>query len=237
MFILYFDEKYFEWSPMLIESIMISEPEERICIYGIELPERQIERIRSYSCVEYIPCVLQETEFVRFKKSIGERPSRIIQKMAYFILNAFCRFPEEKLYMVLNVDSLVVNPLAEIKQKMVNYDIGVSLGGGQVRTGFILMNCADVSKKFVEDWNSLLMDGPCYWGKDQHTLFQLYQKSRDKIRFLEFGGSYRDPSSMQESHIWSAYKTRFGSKAERYLLYEKKLEEMKQRDASYIAQV
>lgn len=227
MFVLYFDEKYFEWAPVLIESIIISEPEEKICVYGIELAGSQVEKLLSYSCVSCVSSTLQETAFTYRKKHADRQAARIIQRIASFFLESFYRFPEEKLYMILDVDSLVVNPLTEIKQEMLDYDIGISLGGEQVRTGFVLVNPTGTSRKLVEDWNNLLMEGPCHWSKGQITLFQLYQERKNEVRFLEFNGSYRDPLSKNESHIWSAYKTRFGSKIERFELYKKKLEKLK----------
>lgn len=234
MFILFFDNRYFRWAPPLIESIMIHEPEERIGIYGVKLTKGQVRKLHSYSCVDYIPSALQRTHYVFWKRD-DVQAARIIQRIASFLLESFRRFPGEKLYMVLDVDSLLVNPLTELKQKMVDYDMGVSLGRTkarpgfvrQARTGFVPVNPTKASKTLVKDWHRLLMRGPCHWSKGQMTLFQLYEDRRNKMRFLRFGISYRDPASKNESYIWSAYKTTYGSKAERYMLYQKKLEEMK----------
>ena len=103
MFILYFDENYFKWAPMLIESIGVNEPEECICVYGIELTEFQVERLHSYSYVTYVPSTFQKTVFVGSKKRIDARAARIVQKTAGFFLESFYRFPQEKLYMILEI--------------------------------------------------------------------------------------------------------------------------------------
>lgn len=228
VFILFFDDRYFRWAPPLIESIVINEPEERVCVYGIGLAESQVKELCSYSCVSYVPVALQKTEFIHRQRR-DKKAARIIQRIASFFLESFYRFPEEKLYMILDVDSLVVNPLTKIKREMENHDMGISVSRGsmQIRTGFVLVSPTEASKELVKDWDSLLMEGPCHWGKGQFTLFRLYQERENEMRFLEFGIPYRDPASNRESYIWSAYKTKFGSKANRYERYGKKLKKMK----------
>jgi len=226
MFILFFDDRYFKWASPLIESITIHEPGERIGIYGFNLNESQAEKLRSYPNVVYIPSVLHKAVFKRRKRE-DSKAARIIQRIASYFLDAFHRFPEEKLYMVLDVDSLLIRPLTEIKREMADYDIGISEGSQQIKVGFVLVNPTDASKKLVENWNDLLMEDSCYWSKGQITLFHLYQEHKDKMNFLEFGIPYRDPASKNDSYIWSAYKTTYGSKTDRHVLYEKKLDEMR----------
>ena len=228
MFILFFDDRYFKWVPLLIESITINEPKERICAYGIGLARSQIRELCSYPCVDYIPSVIRETGAILSKlPKRDEKAVRIVQRTASFFLESFYRFPKEKLYMLLDVDSLVANPLTKVKRKMADYDIGMSFGNRRAKAGFIVVNPTEASIGFIKDWNFLLMEGPCHWHKNQDTLFQLYQEYKNEMKFLKFSVSYRDPSSKNRSHIWAAYKTEHGSKEERHILYEKKLKKMR----------
>jgi len=230
MFILYFDRKYFRWAPVLIESIGISEPEENVCVYGIDLTGQQIEVLESYN-VHYFEYSVDDRPVFSFEKRSRKFTDinrfKITNSKADFLLRSFEAFPEESLFIVMDVDCLIIRPLDELKKEMRRYDLAGLMKSRRVACGFKAVNPTDASKKMIKDWNDFLLDGHYYYNKDQLSFMEFYKKHEDEIKFLNLDHRYIDPQSKEDSYIWSAHKARFGSKDERFELYKRKLEELR----------
>ena len=230
MFILYFDNRYFKWAPVLIDSIKIFEPAERICIYGINLTEAQIEILKLYGVYyfEYDISILPVTSYRKYRKFTDDIRFFITHSQAYFLLSSFEKFPEESLFIIMDVDCLLIRPLRELKKEMDQHDLaGIILNEAMIAGGFKAVNPTDISRRMIKEWNDFLLDGHYYVNKDQFSFMGFYKKYRDDIRFLKLDHQYIDPQSNEDSYIWSAHKSKFGLKAERIKLYRRKLEEMK----------
>lgn len=230
MFVLYFDNRYFKWAPILIGSIKIFEPAERICAYGIDLTETQVEILKSYGVhyFEYNINSLPIFTYRKYRKITDATRLFITHSQACFLLSSFEKFPEENLFIIMDVDCLLVRPLDELKEEMGRHDLaGIILNESKIACGFKAVNPTDISRRMIKEWNDFLLDG-CYYGnKDQFSFMEFYKKYRDDIRFLELDYRYIDPQSKEDSYVWSAHKSKFGIKAERFEFYRKELEKMK----------
>jgi hypothetical protein len=66
-----------------------------------------------------------------------------------------------------------------------------------------------------------------YLCKDQKTLDKVYTETNKDIKFLLLDRRYLDHKSNKNSYIWSAHKSKYGKKAERFNKYSEVLERMK----------
>ena len=230
VFVLYFDNYYFHWAKPLTESIKIHEPKSKIQIYSYNLKEEQIEDLRLYSNVTEVI-----NKSMKYDPHISETYNgrKIIRFMmtcrkGEHLLRAMEKYPDEKLFVVMDVDMLLVRPLNDLKKQMRNKDIGLMrVGPGKVMGTFLAAKSTRNGKHFLSDFNKAVMDGILYLCKDQKTLSTIYEGMKNKINFLLLTRQYIDHASTDDSYIWSAHKSKYGSKKERFKVYEDKLKLMK----------
>ncbi len=128
----------------------------------------------------------------------------------------------------MDVDCLLIRPLDELRKEMCWHDLAGLMKGRRVACGFKVVNPTDASKRMIEDWNGFLLDGHYYYNKNQLSFMKFCKEYKDEIRFLNLDQCYIDPQLREDSYIWSAHKARFGCKNERFILYKRKLEKLKE---------
>lgn len=218
MFVLYFDSAYFRWAPILLKSILLREPQERVYIFGINLEQWQVS------------CLLQSSNVVHVEEVRIEQPEEvmsfhIIERKAQFLLQVFALFPGESVFM-MDVDMLLNRPLAHLKSLLPQYDwAAVRPLETKIAGGFYALRPTELCKSLLQEWDEFLMDGEFYFNKDQPSLARLIAAYSGRLRFLTLPRSYLDHLSQVDSYVWSAHKTEFGSKDERFQYYARKIGE------------
>ncbi len=230
---LYFDHKYFHWANPIVRSIKVHEPSTKIYFHTYNLSEDQVEELESYSNTAYVDNMklkfdpkisdayykhLNETDPLRFQLTC---------RKGEYILKAMSKFPEEDLFIVMDVDMLLRCPLNDLRKQMKDCDIGiVKRSETKIAGGFCAASSTKGAKHFLTMFDKLVMKDRLYLCKDQKTLSRVYNETNTKIKFLLLDGRYLDHSSSEKSYIWSAHKSSFGTKQERYEKYLKVVKQM-----------
>ena len=222
----YFDFNYYRWAPLLVRSLLINEPDIAIYLHGVNLKDWQCKELSSFPNVKGITlCKIAHDE-----KISKEFAWQMIERKASFFRKSFKRFPDADMYILIDVDTLVVNPLKELIERMKDYDMaGVQTGPQKIMGGFLVAKNEPVVKEYWKELDEFLMgDGDFYYNKDQPAIFHLYEKYKERIRFLPLSWEYLDIWSRETADIfiWSAHKTEYGDKDQRYKLYKDKIGRM-----------
>lgn len=235
---LYFDNKYFYWADPLIRSIGIHEPYTKIHFHTYNLSNDQVKELESYSSTAYV-----DNEDMKFDPKISDAyyknlnrndPLRfqITCRKGEFLLKSMDRFLEEDLFVVMDVDMLVMQPLNALREQMRSHDVGIiRVGPGKIMGTFFVARSTDAGKHFLRSFNKQVMDGRLYLCKDQKTLAKVYEETHEyKVKFMQLDRRYLDHSSEKKSYIWSAHKSKFGSKEQRYKKYLKVVKLMEKKN-------
>jgi hypothetical protein len=147
------------------------------------------------------------------------------------MLEAFDRFPDENLFIITDVDMLMVNPLTDLKEDMKTYDVGVVwVGDTKIMGGFVAVKRNKRTREFLETWNNIMTTGRYFYNKDQPALSTTFKKYYKKLDFLLLSRQYVDQTSNAGSYIWSSHKImKFGSKRKKRSQYTTKLKKMMKR--------
>lgn len=221
MFILYFDHKYYKWAHLMIESIAIHEPSERIFLWTFNLPKELYQHLESYdNVVGGITTKILKSDIMVFQ---------IICSRGGIVLTAMEKFPDEDFYIITDVDMIMVNPLHEFRSLMPEYDMAVVKAerNEKICGGFIAFRKTKPAINFLKGFNSMCMSGLFYYNKDQPILTKLVVKFKEQMKFLFLSRMYMDQFSRRGAFIWSAHKTEISSKEQRHMDYSIKLKEMK----------
>ena len=222
MIVLYFDSSYFKWGELLISSIRLFEPEERVHVYGTNLSKEQQDVLRRLGA---------GLTHEKIKAKGKELSYQIIERKAQYLLNAFDNYKHECILIMLDADMVLLKPLAAIKNAMINgsFDMaGVYASPEKICGGFYIFRRTGNVLDLLGNWDKHLMDGNFFYDKDQPSLavfVRAYMFNRG-LKFLPVPRTYLDHFSREESIIWSAHKSEFGGKNQRYKLYVSKLAEL-----------
>ena len=240
LFILYFNDEYFKWTEILLKSLEKYEPSSSVYIHGYNLTARQVKRLYRWNCVvDVVEDSIIEDPTVAIPhlkgKKIVYRPLRfqITCGKGHILLNAMKKFPDEKLYTIMDVDMMFLKNVSKRLYKLMdNKDIGLTPTlthhegkmVGKVKGGFIVTNKNKRSLKFWKVYNSLVYDNRAlHYNKDQICLYNSYKQV--KARYLKLDGKeYMNPNAKNPSSILSAHKSIYGHKNMRFYYYKKLLE-------------
>ena len=224
MIVLYCDNKYLKWLTPLAKSIKKWEPNERILLFAINYdPDGLIKDNKTI--------VLFDNNSIRYVSIIADRkelPFHIIEGKAGYLLQAFDEFPKEDLYIMMDIDMLLLKSLKEVKRAVMKYkfDMAAVLANpDKICGGFYIFRRTKLNYKMLTVWNNYLMDGNFFFDKDQGSLAQLVRTYMFEkgLKFLPLPRMYLDHFSKKDSIIWSAHKSEFGNKDQRYKLYMKEV--------------
>ena len=222
----YFDNKYYRWAPLLVSSLLINEPDIGIHLNTVNLETWQVEELFKFKNVKRIDAYNIEVN----AKISKEFAWQMIERKALFFRKTFKYFPEADIYILMDVDTLVINSLGSLVDQMENYDMaGVQTGPQKIMGGFLVAKNIPVVKDYWKELDEFLMgDGIFYYNKDQPEIFRLYEKYKERIKFLPLSWEYLDIWSRETSdiYVWSAHKTEYGDKNQRYELYKDKVRRM-----------
>jgi hypothetical protein len=212
--ILYFDNGYYKWSGPFLKSLQTHEPKAKVVIFGFNLTEKQETRLENVENV--IEVINQELKWDE-KKSYLWKFQLTCQK-GHFVLETMKKYPGEDLYVIMDIDMLMVNPLDEMKESMRKYDVGlITIGETKVAGGFLVFK--ERATNFVTDFHRQTYTGKLYQSKDQKTLAKLYKRYENQLEFLNLSRKYIDHTFKLNSFIWSAHKQNFGVKDTRLKLF------------------
>lgn len=225
---IYFDKEYYRWAPLLIESLALHVPEIGVHAHGVNLTRNQLRELKSFGNVKKV-----STYQIKHDVEVSyEFAFQVIERKAFFFRETFDQFPDMDMYILMDVDTLVVNPLTKLEGTMEKYDMaGVMTSPTKIMGGFLVAKNIPVVKEYWKELDEFLMDGGgFYYNKDQPAIFRLYKRYKDRIRFLGLGFEYLNIWSKDEDsvYVWSAHKLEYGDKEQRYNLYKEKLKRMKE---------
>lgn len=232
--VLFFDDKYFHFAKPLLSSIKIHEPSAGVYINGFNLTHEQVEELKSYKCVKAV-----KNEKLKFDPSIADtynkglnrgKPLRfqLTCQRGRYMLDAMNAFPTEKLFIISDVDTLMIQPLTELKHQMKNHDIGiVRVSDTKICSGFFAVSSTKNGKLYLKNFYDTAMDGRLFLCKDQKTMAKIHEKLKDEIKFLYIDRRYLDHSCGDDAFMWSGHKSAFGTKEQKYQKYLRKLKAMK----------
>ena len=220
---LYFDSGYYYWASVLIGSFAVHEPEAKFTLYTFNLSKQQIDELNSFSSVLYV-----ENMVMKFDPKIATKwLYQLVCRKGKFLLDTMNRFENEKLFISMDVDMMLVQELGVLKKKMKNYDVGfVWVNINKIMSGFIAVSNTDNAKKYLEEYYKRAMIGKLKHENDQPTLAKIYEEKKNDMSFLLLSRKYLDSSAGKDAYVWSAHKSVFGPKKERHKKYLKKLKYM-----------
>ena len=227
MILLYFDNKYAYWAPVLLDSILFFEPDMKVFIQGYNLTKDQIKSIKSFKNV-----VLLKNDKLYFDKSIMDKIEyRVICWKANQFLEAFEKFPDEDLFIIMDIDMILVKPLTQLKKQMIDYDFGaVWVHKNKIMGGFNAIKRNSIMVEFLKSWSNKMTAGRYTYNKDQPTMAKTFNKFLGKIDFLLLSRQYLDASENINSYVWSAHKSKkLGSKKQRFIKYQKYIKKEKKK--------
>ena len=220
MFVLYFDSKYYKWAPNLIKSIRLHEPEEKIMTFSVNLEFEQIE---------YLNSRVELNKLMLMNPPKGEELAwHVIEHKAHYLLWGI---RQDSLCIMMDVDMLLLRPLTEVKKAMLDhrFDMAcVRANPEKICGGFYVFNRNELVHKMLKEWNDYLLNGDYFFDKDQASLAQLVRRYEFNhgLKVLSLSRSYLDHKERPDSIIWSAHKTEFGEKHQRFELYDRVAKEM-----------
>ena len=212
IFTIYFDQNYLHWAELLIESINLFEPDAQIIAYTIN-----ITPIISGKNVMIVPITINSDPNVKLAW-------KIIEHKMSFLKNSMEMFPGQ-LHIMLDSDMMVLRSLNTLKQEMVGMDIGgIMVHNKKVAGGILIANTTSMAEKFIVETSGRLLDGNYWYDKDQPLLAEMRNKYMALgLRWLQLDRIYLDHLEREDSYIWSAHKTQYGTKDERFEKYKKYL--------------
>jgi hypothetical protein len=199
--ILYFDNKYFKWSGPFLKSLQTHEPKAKVVIFGFNLTEKQETQLENTESVIEVINTAGEINFWN-----------LVCQKCYFVLEVMRKYPGEDLYIVMDIDTLIISPLDELKRDMVRHDIGlIVVSKTKVPSGFLVFK--ETAKGFLSDYhNEVYVKGTLSVKKiEQKILAKLYRNNK-KLKFLILSRDYIDNHFKLDSFIWSAHKLNLGVK-------------------------
>ena len=216
-FILYFDEKYYKWAPLLIKSIAKYEKEAGVVIFSFNLTESHIKELTSYSNVIEVT-----NKKLSFDSNIASHwLYQLVCEKGKFILDTMEKYDNDELFINMDVDMILVNNLEELKSDMKNQDVGfVHVSDAKIMSGFLAANNTKNSRIYFSEFYKRATTGKRCHEKDQPVLAKIYNEMKDKMKFVLLDRRYLDHTSNKDAIIWSAHKTDYGIKNERYELYK-----------------
>ncbi len=234
---LYFDNKYFHWADPVVRSINLNEPGTKIHFHTFNLSDKQVKELESYSNMAHV-----ENRVMLFDPEVSEPYSKcgvgiedllrfqITCRKGEFLLKSMDRFPDESMFIVMDVDMLLVHSLNDLRNQMKGHDIGIIRSGNEkICGGFITAMSTEKGKHFLTMFDKLVMKDRLYLCKDQKTLSRVYNETNTIVKFCLLSRRYLDHRFSKESYIWSAHKSKFGTKKETYQRYIKALDQMKEK--------
>jgi len=227
MVLLYFDNKYAYWAPVILSSILLHEPDMKVFIQGYNLTKEQAKTINSFKNV-----VLFKNDKLKFdKKTMDKIEFRVICWKANQFLEAFEKFPDEDLYIIMDVDMIFIQPLTKLKEQMKSYDLGaVWVGPKKIMGGFNAIRKTPVMIEFLESWSKKMTTGRYTYNKDQPSMAKTFNEFLGKIEFLILPRLYLDDMEKNNSYVWSAHKvSRRGTKESRIKKYKEHVDKIKRK--------
>lgn len=222
LYVLYFDNKYYKWAPLLIESIQLHDPTAKVCCHTVNV--RDVSELKKFSNVIGV----EQYSIIHNTDISYEFAFQMIERKALFMKGSFEKYPGYLSYILMDVDMLMVGSMEKLYEEFVNYDMAVVMPNPEkCQGGFIISKEVPMVIEFWKEYDEFLMDGEFYYNKDQPSFYRLYRKYKDRLKFLSLGMEYLDPESKDGSYIWSGHRTEHGSKEDRWKSYEKKLKKMK----------
>jgi len=221
-FILYFDQLYRHWAPVLLGSIRLYEPNAKVTCFCYNMDKSQIAEVVDAGADIVYQSHIEPLngEEVRF---------HIISRKASMILQVL-QETDDGLYVMMDVDMLLLRPLTVLKEVMWHFDMGaVTAHREKFCGGFYAFRCTTMSIAFLTQWEMFLTTGKLYWDKDQPSMASIANKliREEDFRVLSLPRTFLDHKSLAHSFVWSAHKSELGSKAERFNIYSSMLEKMK----------
>ena len=219
MIIVQFDAKYHHWAHLLIRSLQLHEPTERILVDGVNLADGQVAEL--HSAHDKIHVLNDTTTWAEVT------PKIMVSRKPFVFLNAMDRFPNESRYALLDADFLVRRELSQLWAKVDHQPTALFRTNGmwqgryyqhlETPSGIVLIR--PDGRQLIEAWGEFAKltepigkVQPQGWHWDQATLIKALRQT--KIGFCTIPMHiYADERLTEMAVIWSAH---IGDGKERY---------------------
>lgn len=223
--VLFFDNKYFHFVEPLVKSISIKEPDTKIYAHTFNLSQNQTKEIESYPNVSFVEEQIKFDYSIADKYDIGLNKGKPLRfqltcRRGKYVLDAMKHFSNQKLFVIMDVDTLVIQPLDELKRKMKNHDVGVVwVGKDKIASGFFAVKNTERGIHYLKQFYNVAMNGRLFLCKDQKSMAKVYEDVKNKTNFLLIDRRYLDYACSEDAFVWSGHKSQYGTKDEKCKLY------------------
>lgn len=201
---------YFEHLLVLLTSIKMNSPNDKISVFLVDFPKHVVTKLRS---------VFNNFEFIDRQLNINTNIGGFMTCYRTLIFKEYFE-NYRKPVAWLDVDIIVrknLDPLwygVETSQLKVLYraDQGAAV---KFNTGILVIGYSEPTYKMIVDWNKAVQLEP-YWYVNQFNLYKIYRKYKDKLKLIpmsrgihDIGDSTRNDIFNGNSVIWHCKKNHF----------------------------
>lgn len=215
---------YFEQLRVMLWSLMVNSPEDKVFVHMIDFTEKTLEKLRRiYKNTEFVDpevSVKNKNDIAGFMvcyrgKIIIEAMEKFKEPIAWFDTDLIIRKPLDGLWADLKENSLKIKvrrPTEKDKQKWEsdpNYKNRFSF-----QAGIFCLGYSKNTLEYATEWGKEIQKKN-NWYEDQLQLYLKYEKYKEKIDLIELPFSYNDVGNsegecfLQDSHIWHCKKSHF----------------------------
>jgi hypothetical protein len=233
--VIYFDKPYTRWAHIYLESLRLFEPDIKVVIYLYNTKKQIMYQL--YEHPNVLDVHMRKMKYMSEKAVMWKH--QIVGQKGNIMLDVMKRYPDEKMFMLTDVDLLLRRSLLSLKLRMIYRDMAFVMsksktGKPKAMGGLIVFKNKKKMVKLAQDYDKALTTGRAYKSRDQLTLAglsEIYSRGKYgiKLLYLEYH-KYLDPFNTKKSIIWSPHKSLLGSKDKRFRIFKRELERLKNVD-------
>ncbi len=233
--VIYFDKPYTKWAHIYLESLRLFEPDIKVVIYLYNTKKQIMYQL--YDHPNVLDVHMRKMKYMSEKAVMWKH--QICGQKGELMLDVMKRYPDEKMFMLTDVDLLFRRNLLRLKLRMIYRDVAFVMSESKMKSpkamgGLIVFKNRKRVAKFAKAYHEEMTRYRTYKSRDQIMFAKIidnYTKGKYglKLLYLEYD-KYLDPFNIQKSWIWSPHKSLLGSKDKRFRLFKRELERLKNVD-------
>lgn len=230
--VIYFDKPYVKWAHIYLESLRLFEPDIKVVIYLYNTKKQIMYQLLDHPNV--LDVHMRKMKYMSEKAVMWKH--QICGQKGDIMLDVMKRYPDEKLFMLTDVDLLFRRDLLPLKQRMIYRDVAFVMSESKMKApkamgGLIVFKNKRKIAKFAKAYHEEMTAYRTHKSRDQimfARMIEPYTKGKYglKLMYLNYD-KYLDPFGKPKAWIWSPHKSLLGSKDKRYRIFKKELERLK----------
>jgi len=218
MIVTHFDKNFFDWFEITKESLEITNPGLSLFVYGTNLTEDQINKIKNTNSLKvHVENKILEFDGIQERKDGSGEDAKWKIMMQCQLAEAMVSAMEKNPFnddeaLLINADMLFAKPVKQVLRH-----ISESLNAecllwfskdriaiGQIQNTTIYSKISDKMIDFFKHYDSIIKEDMYHYA-DQVALLSAFNSFKDKIRFGQLPWQFIDGNFRQESFILSAH--------------------------------